>query len=426
MLALFLIAFLVFMALGIPVALAMGASALVYTFLSSGISPTLLIQTTFAGMSSFPLLAIPLFILAGNLMNEGGITDDLVGFSRQLVGHISGGLGLTTIVACAIFASISGSAVATAVAIGTVMLPAMRRAGYDDGVSSAVTATASCMGPILPPSIPFIIYGVIAQVSIGALFIAGIIPGLLLGLCLMIYMVIVARRDGYPREPRASMRDVFTGTLRAIPSLVMPVVIIGGIWGGIFTPTEAAGIAVVYAFMAGFFIYRRLKLSRLYHLLLISGVEAAVVMLLLGLSEPFAWVVAVEQVPLKVMDALAYLTSSPYVFLILVNILLLIIGIPLETAPALTIVTPVLVPLADKMGIDPVHFGVIVCFNLVLGLITPPVGGVLFSICGITGLSLERLSRGIWIPFLIAVGVLIIVTFVPALSTFLPRLFMPS
>ena len=359
-------------------------------------------------------------------MNEGGITEDLVDFSRQLVGHISGGLGLTAIVACAIFASISGSAVATAAAIGTVMLPAMRRAGYDDEVSSAVTATASCMGPILPPSIPFIIYGVIAQVSIGALFVAGIMPGLLLGLCLMIYMVIVARRGGYPREPRASMRDVFTGTLRAVPSLVMPVIIVGGIWGGIFTPTEAAGIAVVYAFMVGFFIYRRLKVSRLYHLLLISGMEAAVVMLLLGLSEPFAWVVAVEQVPMKVMEALVSLSSSPYVFLILVNIFLLIIGIPLETAPALTIVTPVLVPLADKMGIDPLHFGVIVCFNLVLGLITPPVGAVLFSVCGITGLSLERLSRGIWIPFLIAVGVLMIVTFVPALSTFLPRLFMPS
>jgi C4-dicarboxylate transporter DctM subunit len=426
LLSLFLIAFLVFMAMGIPIALAMGGSALVYAFLSSGISPTLLIQTTFAGMASFPLLAIPLFILAGNLMNEGGITEDLVGFSRQLVGHISGGLGLTTIVACAIFASISGSAVATAAAIGTVMLPAMRRAGYDDEVSSAVTATASCMGPIIPPSIPFIIYGVIAQVSIGALFIAGIIPGLLLGLCLMIYMLVVARRDGYPREPRASMRDVFTGTLRALPSLVMPVIIIGGIWGGIFTPTEAAGIAVVYAFMVGFFVYRRLKLSRLYRLFLISGVEAAVVMLLLGLSEPFAWVVAVEQVPMKVMETLAYLSSSPYVFLILVNIFLLLIGITLETAPALTIVTPVLVPLADKMGIDPVHFGVIVCFNLVLGLITPPVGGVLFSVCGITGMSLERLSRGIWIPFLIAVGVLLIITFVPALSTFLPRIFLPS
>ncbi len=422
MLVPFLIAFIVLMVAGIPVALAMGGSALTYAFLSGDISPTLLIQTTFAGMTSFPLLAIPLFILAGNLMNEGGITDDLVRFSRRIVGHIRGGLGLTTIVACAIFASISGSAVATAVAIGTVMLPAMRKAGYDEGVSSAMTATASCMGPIIPPSIPFIIYGVIAQVSIGALFVAGIIPGLLLAGCLMIYMLIVARRDGYPREPRAGFRDIFTGAFRALPSLVMPVIIIGGIWGGVFTPTEAAGIAVVYACIAGFLIYRRLNLSRMYPLLLKSGVEAAVVMLLLGLSEPFAWVVAVEQLPLKIMEFFSDFSSSPYVFLLFVNLFLLLIGIPLETAPALTIVTPVLVPLASKFGIDPVHFGVIVCFNLVLGLITPPVGGVLFSICGITGLSLERLSRSIWIPFLIGVGVLMIITYIPILSTLLPKL----
>ena len=426
MLAPFLISFIVLMAVGIPVALAMGGSALIYAFLSGDISPTLLIQTTFAGMTSFPLLAIPLFILAGNLMNEGGITDDLVNFSRQLVGHIRGGLGLTTIVACAIFASISGSAVATAVAIGTVMLPAMRRAGYDNGVSAAMTATASCMGPIIPPSIPFIIYGVIAQVSIGALFIAGIIPGLLLGTCLMVYMATVASRDGYPREPRAPFLDLLKGAFRALPSLAMPVIIIGGIWGGVFTPTEAAGIAVVYACIAGFLIYRRLRLDRMYPLLLKSGVEAAVVMLLLGLSEPFAWIVAVEQLPLKIMEAFAGFSSSPYVFLLFANIFLLLIGIPLETAPALTIVTPVLVPLAAKFGIDPVHFGVIVCFNLVLGLITPPVGGVLFSICGITGLSLERLSRSIWIPFLIAMGVLMIVTYVPILSTYLPRIILPN
>ncbi|MDA8124582.1 MAG: TRAP transporter large permease [Deltaproteobacteria bacterium] len=419
MLTLFLISFLVFMALGIPVALAMGGSALAYAYLSSGISPTLLIQTTFAGLSSFPLLAIPLFILAGNLMNEGGITDDLVRFSRQFVGHIRGGLGLTTIVACAIFASLSGSAVATAVAIGAVMLPAMHRAGYDDEVAAALTATASCMGPIIPPSIPFIIYGVIAQVSIGDLFVAGIVPGLLLGAALMIYMVVLARRRGYPQEPRAEIRELRTGALRALPSLMMPVLIVGGIWGGIFTPTEAAGIAVAYAFLAGL-LYRRLKLGRWYPLFLKSGLESAVVMLLLGLSEPFAWVVAVEQVPLKVMETLATLSTSPAVFLILVNVFLLAVGVFLETAPALTIVAPVLVPLAAMLGIDPVHFGVIVCFNLVLGLITPPVGGVLFSVCGMTGLSLERLSQGIWMPFMIAAGVLLLITFVPALTTFLP------
>lgn len=421
MLPVFLIAFVILMAIGIPIAVAMGGSALLYIVMQGNLSPTLLVQTMFAGMGSFPLLAIPLFILAGNLMNEGGITDDLVAFARLLMGHISGGLGLATILACAVFASVSGSAVATAVAIGTVMLPAMRAVGYDDDVSAAVTATSACMGPIIPPSIPFIIYGVIAQVSIGALFLAGIIPGLMLGAALMVYMYIVARRRGYPLEPKAGGREVVKGVLRALPSLVMPGVIIGGIWGGVFTPTEAAGIAVVYAFLVGL-SYRRLKIARLYTILLTSGLESAVVMLLLGLSEPFAWVVAAEQVPVKLMTALSEWSTSPTMFLVLVNIILLVIGIPLETAPAITIVTPVLAPLADKMGIDPVHFGVIVCFNLVLGLITPPVGGVLFSICGTSGLSLERLSRGIWIPFLLAVGVLLIVTFVPFLSTYLPNL----
>ncbi len=422
MLTLFLTAFLVFMAIGVPIAISMGASALFYTILHGGLSPTLITQTTFAGMASFPLLAIPLFILAGNLMNEGGITDDLVRFARLLIGHIRGGLGMATILACAIFASLSGSAVATAVAIGTVMLPAMKKAGYDEDLAAAMTATASCMGPVIPPSIPFIIYGVIAQVSIGALFMAGVFPGLLLGATLMIYMMIAARRRGYQAEEKATVGELLTGTVRALPALAMPVIIIGGIWGGVFTPTEAAGIAVVYAFAVGLFVYRRLEITNLYRILLASGMESAVVMLLLGLSDPFTWIVAAEQVPARMIEFITTFSTSPYMFLIIVNVILLLIGIPLETAPALAIVAPVLAPMAEKMGIDPVHFGVIVCFNLVLGLITPPVGGVLFSICGITGLSLEKLSKGIWIPFIIAVCVLLIITFVPALSTFLPRL----
>ena len=422
MLTLFLLVFAGLMALGIPVAIALGGSAMAYVLADGGLSLTLLVQTTFAGMASFPLLAVPLFMLAGNLMNEGGITGDLVRFARLSMGHISGGLGLATILATAIFAAISGSAVATAVAIGAVMIPAMRGAGYDNDVAASVTATASCMGPIIPPSIPFIIYGVIANVSISALFLAGVVPGLMLGAVLMGYMVLVARRRNYPRENRASGREVLVGAFRALPALLMPVVIMGGILGGIFTPTEAAGIAVVYAFLVGTFFYRRLKPARLPALLLASGVETAVVMLLLGLSEPFAWVVAVEQIPLRIMETMAQVSTSPAIFLLLVNLALLLIGIPLETAPALTIVTPVLAPMALKMGIDPIHLGVVVCFNLVLGLITPPVGAVLFSICGIAGISLERLSRSIWTPFLLAVGVLLVVTFVPQLSTWLPSL----
>ncbi len=423
MLSLFLVAFLTLMSIGIPVAIALGGSALIYAVLQHGISPTLLIQTTFAGIGSFPLLAIPLFILAGHLMNSGGITKDLVMFARVLLGHIRGGLGLAAILASAVFAAISGSAVATAVAIGSVLLPAMAESGYDDELSASIMATASCMGPIIPPSIPFIIYGVIANVSITALFLGGIIPGFLLGAALMAYTAIVARRRNYPKSPRASLGETLRITVKTIPALLMPVLVLGGIMGGIFTPTEAAGIAVVYAFLCGFIFYRQLRISMLPGILLNAGMESAIVMLLLGLSEPFSWVIAVEQVPVKLMSAIMHVSSSPYIFLLLVNIVLLIIGIPLETAPALTIMTSVLAPLAVKMGIDPVHFGVIVCLNLVIGLITPPVGAVLFSICGISGLSLERLSRGIWVPFLVAVAVLLLVTFVPALSTLLPSLF---
>ncbi|KYZ75032.1 hypothetical protein AXX12_15765 [Anaerosporomusa subterranea] len=424
MLLIFLIAFIILLSLGIPIAIGLGGSAMLYVLLQGDVSLTMLTQTAFGGMASFPLLAIPLFMLAGNLMNEGGLTQDLVRFARLLLGHISGGLGMATILASGIFAAISGAAVATAVAIGVVMLPAMKKAGYDEDVAAAVTATASCMGPIIPPSIPFIVYGVIANVSIGALFLGGIIPGILLGIGLMIYMGIVARKREYPKEPRASFKEVVIGAWKALPALLMPVIIMGGILGGIFTPTEAAGVTVIYAILVGGLFYKRLKISRIPDILLAAGLESAMIMMLLGMSEPFAWIVAAEQMPQAIIEAISQVSTSPWVVLLLVNIALILIGIPMETAPALTIVTPVLAPMADKLGIDPVHMGLVVCFNLVLGLITPPVGGVLFAICGTSGISLEKLSKAIWIPFLIGIVVLLLITYIPSLSTFLPNLLM--
>jgi len=427
MIWIFLAAFVVLLSLGLPIAIGLCGSALAYILMSpEDISLTILTQTTFAGMASFPLLAIPLFMLAGNLMNEGGLTQDLVRFARLLLGHISGGLGLATILASAIFAAISGAAVATAVAIGMVMIPAMRQAGYEEDVSAAVTATASCVGPIIPPSIPFIVYGVIANVSIGALFLGGVIPGLMRGVGLMIYMWYVARKRHYPVEKRASLKDVVVGAWKALPALLMPVIIMGGILGGAFTPTEAAGVVTVYAFLVGMFFYRRLKWRRIPDVLLNAGLESAMIMLLLGLSEPFSWVVAVEQLPQMMIEVIRQISESPWVVLALVNLVLLIIGIPLETAPALVIVAPVLAPMATQLHIDPVHMGVVVCFNLVLGLVTPPVGAVLFAVCGITNISLEKLSKAIWAPFLIAIVVLILITYIPTLSTFLPKLMMPK
>ena len=416
--------FIVLLCISAPILVALGGCSLAYALLMGNMPLTTLIQTTFGGLATFPLLAVPLFMLAGNLMNAGGITPVLVNFARTLLGHIRGGLGHATIFACAIFAAISGAAVATAVAIGVFMIPAMKKAGYDEDVAAALTSTASCMGPIIPPSIPFIIYGVTANVSIGALFLGGVFPGILLGLALMIYMSWVATNRNYPRDPRMPIKKILVAAWKALPAIFMPVLIMGGILSGMFTPTEAAGVAVVYAAVVGGFFYRQLTLKSLPDVLLKAGLESGMVMMLIALSEPFAWIVAVDQIPQLVIEWLSNLTTSPFLILLLINLFLLILGIPLETAPALVIVTPVLAPIAASLGIDPVHIGVVICLNLVLGLITPPVGAVLFAVCGITTISMDRLAKAIWKPFIVALVVLALVTYLPWLSTFLPKRFM--
>jgi C4-dicarboxylate transporter DctM subunit len=423
MIAIFIASFVILLCIAAPIMVALGGSSLIYALAGGEIPLTTLIQTTFGGMASFPLLAIPLFILGGNLMKEGGITADLIDFARLLLGHIRGGLGHAAILASAIFSAITGAAVATAVAIGALMIPAMREAGYDEDVGAGLVATAACMGPIIPPSIPFIIYGVAADVSIGKLFLGGVFPGILLGLALMIYMYLIARKRDYPRAARTSLRALVIAAVKALPALFMPVIIMGGIMGGLFTPTEAAGIVVVYSLLIGVFFYRKLTLRKLPAILLGSGLESGMVMLLIAMSEPFAWIIAVDQIPQLIIDAISGFTSSPYIILLLINLFLLFLGIPLETAPAIVIVTPVLAPLAVTMGIDPVHIGVVICLNLVLGLITPPVGAVLFAICGVTGITIDSLSKAIWKPFLISLIVLLIVTYVPWLSTYLPGFF---
>jgi len=421
--SIFLTTFVVLLCISAPIVVALGGCSLVYALIK-GVSTTQVIQNVFGGLVSFPMLAIPLFMLAGNLMNEGGITKDMVRFARLLLGHIRGGLGLATVLACAIFAAITGAAVATAVAIGMVMIPAMTKAGYDDDVAASLTCAASCLGPIIPPSIPFIIYGVTANVSIGALFVGGVFPGILMALLLMIYIYIVAAKRKYPLDKRASLKEVTIAAFKALPALFMPVLILGGILSGIFTPTEAAGVACVYAIIVGILVYRKLNFRNIPDVLLKAGLESGMVMLLISMSEPFAWFVALDQIPQLVIEWLSTITTSPWMILLFTNVFLLIIGIPMETVPALVIVTPVLAPIAAHAGIDPVHMGIVICLNLVIGLITPPVGAVLFSVCGMTGMSLDRLSRAIWLPFAVTLVALAIVTYVPWLSTFLPRLLM--
>lgn len=416
--------FVALLCISAPILVALGGCSLTYALFTGNMPITTLIQTTFGGLATFPLLAIPLFMLAGNLMNAGGITPVLVNFARLLLGHIRGGLGHATILACAIFAAISGAAVATAVAIGVVMIPAMKESGYDEEVAAALTCTSSCMGPVIPPSIPFIIYGVAANVSIGALFLGGVFPGILLGLALMAYMSWVATRRNYPRDARMPIRDILIAAWKALPAIFMPVLIMGGILSGMFTPTEAAGIAVVYAALVGGFIYRKLRMKTLPDVLLKAGLESGMVMMLIAMSEPFAWIVAVDQIPQLIIEWLSQWSTSPYVILFLINVFLLLLGIPLETAPALVIVTPVLAPIAASLGIDPVHIGIVICLNLVLGLITPPVGAVLFAVCGMSNLSMDRLAKAVWKPFLVGLLVLGLVTYVPWLSTFLPKRFM--
>ena len=416
--------FVALLCISAPILVALGGCSLTYALFTGNMPITTLIQTTFGGLATFPLLAIPLFMLAGNLMNAGGITPVLVNFARLLLGHIRGGLGHATILACAIFAAISGAAVATAVAIGVVMIPALKESGYDEEVAAALTCTSSCMGPVIPPSIPFIIYGVAANVSIGALFLGGVFPGILLGLALMAYMSWVATRRNYPRDARMPIRDILIAAWKALPAIFMPVLIMGGILSGMFTPTEAAGIAVVYAALVGGFIYRKLRMKTLPDVLLKAGLESGMVMMLIAMSEPFAWIVAVDQIPQLIIEWLSQWSTSPYVILFLINVFLLLLGIPLETAPALVIVTPVLAPIAASLGIDPVHIGIVICLNLVLGLITPPVGAVLFAVCGMSNLSMDRLAKAVWKPFLVGLLVRGLVTYVPWLSTFLPKRFM--
>jgi tripartite ATP-independent transporter DctM subunit len=418
----FIGAFILLLCVSAPITVALGGCAMVYAIIGGTVPITTLVQTIFGGLATFPLLAIPLFMLAGNLMNEGGLTPDLVRFARLLLGHIRGGLGLATVLACAIFAAISGAAVATAVAIGVVMIPAMKKAGYDEGVAAALTCTASCLGPIIPPSIPFIIYGVTASVSVAGLFLGGVLPGIVLAGALMVYMYFVARKHDYPRDPKTPGKEVLIAAWKAMPALFMPVLIMGGILSGMFTPTEAAGVTVLYAGVMGAFYYRKLTFKSLPKVLLASGLESGMVMLLIAMSEPFAWFVAVDQIPQLIVEWISHLTTSPYMILFLVNIFLIILGIPMETAPALVIVTPVLAPIALAVGIDPIHMGIVICLNLVLGLITPPVGAVLFAVCGMANMSIERLSKAIWPPFLVSLVVLGIVTYVPWLSTYLPRL----
>jgi C4-dicarboxylate transporter DctM subunit len=421
------VSFIFLLLVGTPIAFCIGISALA-GLVQLGDTPLLLIpHMMFQGTDSFPLLAVPFFVLAGALMNAGGITRRLVNFANLLVGHVRSGLALVNVVASMFFAGVTGAAVADTSAIGSVLIPAMKEEGYDLDFSAAITAASSTMGPIIPPSIPMIIYGVSAEQSIGALFLAGIIPGLLIGLALMAVAYFSnsqAQGRSRPRGEAATWRSLILGVKDALLALFMPAFILGGILAGIFTPTEAAAVSVLYAFFVGRFVYNELSWRQLPALMQESLLVTAVIMFIIANAAIFGWLVAALQLPQKVIGLFTAGISSRWLILILINFFLLLVGTFMETTASLIILTPVLLPLAKQIGLDPIHFGAIMVLNLVIGLTTPPLGVCLFVSSGIAGISLERISRAM-IPFLLAaIVVLLLVTYIPSLSMWIPQLYL--
>lgn len=418
------LSFLTFLVLGIPIAFVLGLTSFVALLYSGNIPFLLIPKEMFSGTDSFPLLAVPFFILAGNLMNAGGITRRLIHFCNILLGYIRGGLALVNVVASMFFAGITGAAVADTSALGSILIPAMTREKYDRDFSAAVTAASSTVGPIIPPSIPMVILGTVGELSVGALFLAGVVPGILVGLSLLAVSYIISVKRDYPKEKIKSLKEFLFGLKDALLALLMPGIILGGILGGIFTPTEAAVVAVVYAFLISCLIYREIRWRDLPRVLIDSVVTTSIIMLVIANSAIFGWILANHQVPQTVAQIFLSISSNKWVLLLLINIFLLFVGTFMETTASLIILTPILLPLAIKVGIDPIHFGLVMVLNLVIGLITPPLGVCLFIACSIAKITLEQIVKAI-LPFLIAaIGVLFLVTYVPELVLFLPRMVM--
>lgn len=415
------IIFLFSMALGIPIAFCLGITAAI-ALIKLDAPVRVVAQRIFTGIDSFPLMAVPFFVLAGDLMNRGGTTLRLVRFSNTLVGWIRGGLAHTNIVASMFLAGISGSAVADAAAIGSILIPGMTREGYDLDFSAAVTASASTMGPIIPPSIFMVIYGVTTGVSIGALFAAGLIPGVLIGFSFMTIAYVISRKRNYPKHPRPLLLDIWQALRKAAFALLAPVIILGGILLGVFTPTEAAAIAVGYAFLVGILVHRELSFKDLPSILIQSGTTTSILLLIIGTANVLAWVLSAEQVPQRIAQMLLTITHNPYLIMLLINLFLLAVGMFMEGGAAIIIIAPVLSQVAQAVGIHPLHFGFTMVLNIVIGLLTPPLGVCLFVVCGIAKVPLHRLVRAVFPFLMVEIGVLFLVSYFPMIALYIPRL----
>lgn len=407
----------------VPIGFALGvATAASMVLGGSSMSLALISQRMVAGVNSFPLLAIPFFMMAGAVMERGGVSKRIVNLSNACVGHIRGGLAAVSILACTFFAAISGSTPATAAAVGSLTIPEMEKRGYHKDYAAAVVAAAGCLGVIIPPSITMVVFGVIANVSIGKLLIGGIVPGCILSALLLITNLICSTRAGYATEKKTGVKETLAALKEAIWALLMPIIILGGIMSGIFTPTESAAIAVLYGLLVGFFIYKELTIRDLIPIFYKSALNSAMIMLLIGTANPFGWVMTSLQVPAMVSGFMLSITSNPLGLFFMVVLLLLFMGTFMETAAILMLVVPMVAPLMQNAGVDMVHFGVLTVIALAIGMATPPVGIALFATCSIAKVSIGQISRRI-VPFLGAFILgLVILVLAPQLTTFLPNL----
>lgn len=412
----------VLMLLAVPVAFALVLAGIISIAWVGGINLMIVPQQMIGGIDSLLLLSIPFFLLAGDLMTMGGITNRLLDLTNALLGRFRGGLAMSNVACSVVMAGISGSAVADTSAIGRVLIPAMIKEGYAPGFAAALTGAANIVGPIIPPSIVFVIIGVLTNLSITDLFMAGVVPGILYAAAMLVVAYVVSRRRNYPIHARASRHEIWLAFRAAVWALLMPVLIIGGIRTGVFNVTECSAVAVVYALFVGGVVYRELKWEHIWQSLIRTARMTAVIMLIIGAAQVVSWMLAYQNIPQQLADAMLAATRNPMVFLLLVNVLLLLVGTFMENGPALVMLAPVLYPIAAKLGIDPYHFSMIVSLNLVLGLITPPVA-ICLSIGGlIAGVPSKVVTREVTPFFIMAVVVLMLITYVPQLSLWLPHL----
>lgn len=415
--------FLVLLFAGVPVAVSLGIASAGYV-LTKGQPLVILPHSMLNGLDSFTLLAIPFFVLAGNLMNTGGIADRIFRFAAALVGHVPGGLAHVNVVNSIVVSGMTGSAVADAAGMGNVEIQSMKREGFTPEFAAAVTAASATIGPIIPPSIPMVVYGVLAEVSVGRLFIGGILPGLLMGAAMMGLIYLQARRRGYPTHPRVSLGEALRGFLAALPCILAPVIIVGSIVLGVASPTEASVIAVVYTFVLGMFVYRELTWRQLWQAVVEAVETSAYVLLIVAVAALFGWILTSESMATHLLKLAGGLGSQPWLLLLVVNVLLLLLGMFMETLSIMLIAVPLLMPLLKAVGVDPVHFGVVLVLNLMIGLLTPPFGLGLFVSSKLAGTTVERTFREV-APFLVPLlAVLIAITYIPSLVTWLPGLMM--